>query len=91
MSIRPYRDIVRRKSRKIRVGSVEVGGDAPITVARPSVASGEVTGEVARNTPQIPIAMTPTAIVSQLIVARPATNISTPIPSTDQVNATATR
>ena len=32
MSIRPYRDILRRKSRKIRVGSVEVGGDAPITV-----------------------------------------------------------
>ena len=32
MSIRPYRDIQRRKSRKIRVGSVEVGGDAPISV-----------------------------------------------------------
>src|SRR6202171_756500 len=32
MSIRPYRDILRRKSRKIRVGNVEVGGDAPITV-----------------------------------------------------------
>jgi (E)-4-hydroxy-3-methylbut-2-enyl-diphosphate synthase len=32
MSVRPYRDIVRRKSRKIRVGRVEVGGDAPITV-----------------------------------------------------------
>ncbi|HEV2561138.1 MAG TPA: flavodoxin-dependent (E)-4-hydroxy-3-methylbut-2-enyl-diphosphate synthase [Rhizomicrobium sp.] len=32
MSIRPYRDIARRKSRKIRVGHVEVGGDAPITV-----------------------------------------------------------
>jgi (E)-4-hydroxy-3-methylbut-2-enyl-diphosphate synthase len=32
MSIRPYRDIVRRKSRKIHVGTVEVGGDAPITV-----------------------------------------------------------
>src|SRR4029078_8691634 len=32
MSLRAYRDIVRRKSRKIRVGSVEVGGDAPITV-----------------------------------------------------------
>ncbi len=32
MSIRPYRDIVRRKSRKIRVGAIEVGGDAPITV-----------------------------------------------------------
>jgi (E)-4-hydroxy-3-methylbut-2-enyl-diphosphate synthase len=32
MSIRPYRDIVRRKSRRIMVGSVPVGGDAPITV-----------------------------------------------------------
>ena len=32
MSIRPYRDITRRKSRKIRVGKVEVGGDAPISV-----------------------------------------------------------
>src|SRR5262245_3241804 len=32
MSIRPYRDITRRKSRKIRVGTVEVGGDAPISV-----------------------------------------------------------
>ena len=32
MSIRPYRDILRRKSRKIRVGAVEVGGDAPISV-----------------------------------------------------------
>lgn len=32
MSLRSYRDIHRRKSRKIRVGSVEVGGDAPISV-----------------------------------------------------------
>ncbi len=32
MSIRPWRDIHRRTSRKIRVGSVEVGGDAPISV-----------------------------------------------------------
>ena len=32
MSIRPYRDIVRRKSRQIRVGKILVGGDAPITV-----------------------------------------------------------
>jgi (E)-4-hydroxy-3-methylbut-2-enyl-diphosphate synthase len=32
MSIRPYRDIQRRRSRQIRVGSVAVGGDAPITV-----------------------------------------------------------
>ncbi|MFZ2031812.1 MAG: flavodoxin-dependent (E)-4-hydroxy-3-methylbut-2-enyl-diphosphate synthase [Vitreimonas sp.] len=30
--IRPWRRIERRKSRKIRVGNVEVGGDAPITV-----------------------------------------------------------
>src|SRR5581483_11730849 len=32
MSHRPYRDIQRRKSRQIRVGSVLVGGDAPISV-----------------------------------------------------------
>ena len=32
MSVRPYRDIQRRKSRKIYVGKVPVGGDAPITV-----------------------------------------------------------
>ncbi len=32
MSIRPWRDIVRRKSRQIMVGAVPVGGDAPITV-----------------------------------------------------------
>src|ERR1700748_1564279 len=31
-SVRPWRSIQRRKSRKIRVGNVEVGGDAPITV-----------------------------------------------------------
>ena len=30
--LRPWRAIERRKSRKIRVGNVEVGGDAPITV-----------------------------------------------------------
>ena len=32
MSVRPYRDIHRRQSRQIHVGSVPVGGDAPITV-----------------------------------------------------------
>jgi len=32
MSVRPYRDIQRRKSRQIHVGTVAVGGDAPITV-----------------------------------------------------------
>ena len=31
-SVRPWRDIVRRQSRQIMVGSVPVGGDAPITV-----------------------------------------------------------
>ncbi len=31
-SIRPWRNIYRRKSRQIHVGSVPVGGDAPITV-----------------------------------------------------------
>ena len=30
--IRPYRMIERRKSRQIQVGSVAVGGDAPISV-----------------------------------------------------------
>ena len=32
MSVRPYRDIGRRRSRQIHVGKVPVGGDAPITV-----------------------------------------------------------
>jgi (E)-4-hydroxy-3-methylbut-2-enyl-diphosphate synthase len=32
MSIRPYRDIVRRKSRQVMVGPVPVGGGAPIAV-----------------------------------------------------------
>ncbi len=32
MSVRPYRDIIRRNSRQILVGKVAVGGDAPISV-----------------------------------------------------------
>ena len=32
MSLRPWRDIERRPSRQIMVGSVAVGGDAPVTV-----------------------------------------------------------
>ena len=32
MNIRPYRQIQRRKSRKIKVGNIFVGGDAPIIV-----------------------------------------------------------
>ena len=31
-SIRPWRDIARRKSRQIMVGNIPVGGDAPISV-----------------------------------------------------------
>ena len=32
MSVRPWRDITRRQSRQIMVGTVPVGGDAPVTV-----------------------------------------------------------
>ena len=32
MSVRPYRDIIRRKTRTVTVGPIEVGSDAPITV-----------------------------------------------------------
>jgi len=32
MSNRPFRDIKRRKTKKIKVGKIEVGGDAPISV-----------------------------------------------------------
>ena len=32
MNVRPFRNIVRRKTRKIKVGKIEVGGDAPISV-----------------------------------------------------------
>lgn len=32
MSIRPYQEIIRRKSKTVMVGDVAVGGDAPITV-----------------------------------------------------------
>ena len=32
MSARPFRDIKRKKTKKIKVGKVEIGGDAPISV-----------------------------------------------------------
>ena len=32
MSVRPWRDIQRKKTRKIKVGNIEVGGDSPISV-----------------------------------------------------------
>lgn len=50
MSIRPYRDIQRRKSRKIFVGPVPVGGDAPITV---QTMTNTLTSDVAATVDQI--------------------------------------
>ena len=32
MSVRPFRDIKRKKTKKIKVGKLEVGGDAPISI-----------------------------------------------------------
>ena len=50
MSVRPYRDIERRKSRKIQVGPVAVGGDAPITV---QTMTNTLTTDVAATVAQI--------------------------------------
>lgn len=50
MSVRPYRDIERRKSRQIRVGGVPVGGDAPITVQS---MTNTLTSDVAATVAQI--------------------------------------
>jgi (E)-4-hydroxy-3-methylbut-2-enyl-diphosphate synthase len=49
MSVRPYRDIHRRKCRQIRVGNVPVGGDAPITVqSMTNTLTHDVTATVAQ-------------------------------------------
>lgn len=49
MSLRPYRDIVRRKSRPIRVGTVLVGGEAPISVqSMTNTLTADVTATVAQ-------------------------------------------
>ena len=45
MSIRPWRDVQRKKTRKIKVGNVYVGGDAPISVQ--SMTNTLTTDEVA--------------------------------------------
>ncbi|MFQ5974334.1 MAG: flavodoxin-dependent (E)-4-hydroxy-3-methylbut-2-enyl-diphosphate synthase [Alphaproteobacteria bacterium] len=50
MSIRPYRDIHRRKSRRIMVGNVPVGGDAPISVQS---MTNTLTSDVAATVAQI--------------------------------------
>lgn len=49
MSVRPYRDIYRRKSRQIRVGNVLVGGDAPISVqTMTNTVTSDVEGTIAQ-------------------------------------------
>ncbi|HTH97584.1 MAG TPA: flavodoxin-dependent (E)-4-hydroxy-3-methylbut-2-enyl-diphosphate synthase [Stellaceae bacterium] len=50
MSVRPYRDVIRRKSRQIMVGNVPVGGDAPITV---QTMTNTLTHDVAATVAQI--------------------------------------
>lgn len=50
---RPYRQIDRRKSRKIQVGSVAVGGDAPISV---QTMTNTLTTDVAATLTQIEVA-----------------------------------
>ena len=50
MSVRPYRDIQRRKSRQIFVGKVPVGGDAPIAV---QTMTNTLTTDVAATVQQI--------------------------------------
>src|SRR5579883_947510 len=49
MSVRPYRDISRRRSRQIHVGSVPVGGGAPITVqSMTNTLTHDIAGTVAQ-------------------------------------------
>ncbi len=49
MSLRAYRDIARRRSRKIRVGPVEVGGDAPISVqSMTNTVTSDIKGTIAQ-------------------------------------------
>ena len=50
MSVRPYRDIARRRTRQIRVGPVAVGGDAPISVQS---MTNTLTSDVAATVAQI--------------------------------------
>ena len=50
MSVRPYRDIDRRKSRRVNVGSVPVGDGAPITVQS---MTNTLTNDVAATVAQI--------------------------------------
>src|SRR3546814_19902594 len=56
MSVRPYRDIHRRQSRRIHVGRVPVGGGAPITV---QPMTNTLTHDVAATVAPIPRAEAP--------------------------------
>ncbi len=47
MNIRPFRDIKRKKTKKIKVGKVEVGGDSPISVqSMTNTLTTDITGTV---------------------------------------------
>jgi (E)-4-hydroxy-3-methylbut-2-enyl-diphosphate synthase len=73
MSVRPYRDISRRKSRQIRVGSVPIGGDAPIAV------------QTMTNTPTHDVAAT----VAQILAAERAGADIVRVSCPDQASALA--
>jgi (E)-4-hydroxy-3-methylbut-2-enyl-diphosphate synthase len=73
MSVRPYRDISRRKSRQIRLGSVPIGGDAPIAV------------QTMTNTPTHDVAAT----VAQILAAERAGADIVRVSCPDQASALA--
>jgi (E)-4-hydroxy-3-methylbut-2-enyl-diphosphate synthase len=73
MSVRPYRDISRRRSRQIRVGSVPIGGDAPIAV------------QTMTNTPTHDVAAT----VAQILAAERAGADIVRVSCPDQASALA--
>ncbi len=75
MSVRPYRDISRRRSRQIHVGSVPIGGDAPIAV------------QTMTNTPTHDVAAT----VAQILAAERAGADIVRVSCPDQASALALR
>ena len=52
MSYRPYQEIIRRKSRRVYVGSVPVGDGAPITV---QTMTNTLTTDVAGTIATVPV------------------------------------
>jgi len=67
--IRPWRDIERRRSRQIMVGSVPVGGDAPITV---QTMTNTDTSDVAATVAQVQAAAEAGADIVRVSVPDPA-------------------